>query len=48
MKKLGLPVTDEMQPFEAFTLKEFVDQSLNVGDKHMWYTFGDLMRNVSE
>ena len=47
MKKLGQPVTEEMEPFEAFTMKSFFDDALSLRKPHLWYSFGDVFKNVS-
>jgi hypothetical protein len=47
-KKLGLPVTEDMGADEPFTIKAFTDRLVpNAPSMHMWYSFGDLMKNVS-
>ena len=42
IKKLGQPVTEEMEPFEAFTMKSFFDDALSLRKPHLWYSFGDV------
>lgn len=47
-KKLGLPVTEDMRPDEAFTLKAWVDELTGHPEKpFMWYSLKDLMVKVS-
>eukprot|EP00292_Cryptomonas_paramecium_P007218 CAMPEP_0113675388 /NCGR_PEP_ID=MMETSP0038_2-20120614/7984_1 /TAXON_ID=2898 /ORGANISM="Cryptomonas paramecium" /LENGTH=438 /DNA_ID=CAMNT_0000592149 /DNA_START=178 /DNA_END=1494 /DNA_ORIENTATION=- /assembly_acc=CAM_ASM_000170 len=46
MRKLGKPVTAEMRPHDAFTLKAFFDNRVLGAKNTIWYPFRDLMKNV--
>jgi len=47
-RKQGLPVTEDMLPHEAFTLKTFAVDRWVAGAElpHEWYTLGELFREV--
>jgi len=46
-KKLGLPVTPEMGPNDAFTMKAFVDRYLPGMKVTMWYNLRDFVAKVA-
>jgi len=46
-KKSGLPVTKEMGPSDAFTLKAFVDRYIPGMDVTVWYSFREFMTKVA-
>jgi len=46
MRKLGKPVTEDMGPDEAFTVKTYVDRYIPGINPTMWYSFSELMQKV--